>query len=128
MFDVYLAETIGENLKELRGKQPLKSVSMCTGISTGLLKRYENGKTIPSSQVLYDLADFFNTSTDHILGRVDKRTLLYRDRKGEIKMVDGVERLSNKYGKMNLINLVADMMSFYEMEESLNFLYELLEV
>lgn len=127
MFDQYLAETIGKNLRELRGKQPLKSVSICTGINVGLLKRYENGKTIPSSQILHDLADFFNVSSDYILGRVDKRTLLYIKGK-KIKKVDGIERLQNKYGKDNTMRLLEDMLSLYSLKESMNILYGLLEV
>ncbi|MGM9927794.1 MAG: helix-turn-helix domain-containing protein [Bacillus sp. (in: firmicutes)] len=44
------------------------------GISTMAYYRYESGKRLPDVAILTKLADFYNISTDYLLGRSDDPT------------------------------------------------------
>lgn len=47
-----------------------------TGISQGLMGEYKQGKKIPTVQNLVKIADFFQCSTDYLLGRTDKPDIM----------------------------------------------------
>lgn len=66
--------TYSERLKLIRKKLHLnqKNVGDYLGISATMYCLYENGKRRLTLDMLYILADLFCTSTDYILGRVDK--------------------------------------------------------
>lgn len=61
------------NLKFLRKEKHLTQLQlqMNTGIDQALISKFENGERIPPTDTLVLLADFFDTSTDYILGRTD---------------------------------------------------------
>ena len=56
-------------LKEL--KINTKKVSDDTGISTGNISEWKNGRSLPSAVKLDILADYLNCSVDYLLGRTD---------------------------------------------------------
>ena len=58
-------------LRALREDKDLRQidVSNATGIDQKTLSNYETGKTLPNSDALILLADFFNVSIDYLLGR-----------------------------------------------------------
>ena len=64
---------IGSRLKELRKsrgwKQDRVADDLC--ISIGTLSGYERGYRRPDAEMLRKLADYYDTSTDYILGRTD---------------------------------------------------------
>ena len=65
------------NLKKLRKQAGLTQISlqMKTGIEQALLSKFENGDRVPPTETLIQLADFYNVSTDYILGLTDNPTI-----------------------------------------------------
>lgn len=60
-----------KQLRKAKGYTQIR-VQMETGIEQALLSKYENGERIPPTETLLKLADFYNVSTDYLLGRTDK--------------------------------------------------------
>jgi len=60
-------------LKELRRSRKLiqKDVALAIGIHVRTYRRHESGKTEPPATIIVKLADFFDVSTDYLLGRTD---------------------------------------------------------
>lgn len=46
-------------------------LSKATGISTGNISDWKNGKSVPSASALIVLADYLECSVDYLLGRTD---------------------------------------------------------
>ncbi len=46
-----------------------KALSECCGLSKNMIGRYERGEKEPSTKALVEIADFFEVSTDYLLGR-----------------------------------------------------------
>jgi len=66
---------IAERLKLLRqqhGKSQA-TVSSDLGFSESNYQLYEYGKRIPAAKNLIQFADYYNVTTDYILGRTDKQ-------------------------------------------------------
>ena len=64
-------------LDELKASRKLlqKQVAEGAGIPLRTYQRYENGEREPSASTLVALSDFFNVSTDYLLGRTDIPTI-----------------------------------------------------
>ena len=64
---------LSNNLKNLRVSKNLtqKEIADNIGITEQSYQRYEYGKVVPSAIKLYELADYFDVSTDYLLGRTD---------------------------------------------------------
>lgn len=62
-----------ERLKKLREKNRLKQcvLSELCGLNRNAVKLYEKGESEPLSSTLESIADFFDVSTDYLLGRTD---------------------------------------------------------
>ena len=62
-----------KRLSELRKAKGLSQYELADrlGFSRGQLANYEQGKRQPDHEVLGQLADFFEVSTDYLLGRTD---------------------------------------------------------
>ncbi len=58
-------------LRKAKGYTQIR-VQMETGIEQALLSKYENGERIPPTETLLKLAEFYNVSTDYLLGRTDR--------------------------------------------------------
>ena len=60
-------------LDELKASRKLlqKQVAEGSGIPLRTYRRYENGEREPSASTIISLADFFDVSTDYLLGRSD---------------------------------------------------------
>ena len=58
-------------LRLLRERQRMNRTALgeCCGLSKNMIGMYENGKKEPSIRVLMKIADFFEVSTDYLLGR-----------------------------------------------------------
>jgi transcriptional regulator with XRE-family HTH domain len=48
-----------------------KDIATAAGISLRTYQRYESGERVPDTETLMKIADYFNVSTDYILGRSD---------------------------------------------------------
>ena len=62
-----------ERLKELREEQGLsyRQLAKNTGFSNTAVRKWEKGIQIPNIETLVALSQYFNVSTDYLLGLVD---------------------------------------------------------
>ena len=62
-----------ERLAELRKRRRMSRVVLgqCCGLSKNVIALYESGQTLPSVDSLVSLAEFFEVSTDFLLGRAE---------------------------------------------------------
>lgn len=62
---------ISNRLKELRNSKNLsqEELGKIIGITTSMIGMYETGARNPSYEILTKLADYFNCTTDYLLGR-----------------------------------------------------------
>lgn len=61
-----------ESLRQLRKSRKLNQATLAEalGMSQATITSWENGKRIPDIEMLVKLADYFNVTTDSLLGRV----------------------------------------------------------
>lgn len=64
---------IGEKIKILREKKGKTQLDIAKylGVTYQTIYKYEKGIAIPPADTLKKLADFFNVSTDYLLGRTE---------------------------------------------------------
>ncbi|WP_089610064.1 LexA family protein [Dehalobacterium formicoaceticum] len=64
-------DSVGEVIKELRNEcsYSQKELSGMLNIAQNTLSQYETGTREPDNKILIKIADFFNVSTDYLLGR-----------------------------------------------------------
>ena len=62
---------MANRIRELREDRDLRQIDVAraTGIDQKTLSNYEAGKTNPDSTAILRLADFFDVTTDYLLGR-----------------------------------------------------------
>ena len=67
-------DVFGELMAELRQDKGLtqKELGRILSVSTGTISNYENGVHYPDLDKLVQLADFFQVSTDYLLGRQER--------------------------------------------------------
>ncbi|MBA4536394.1 helix-turn-helix transcriptional regulator [Bacillus aquiflavi] len=72
---------LGERLKELRLERKLTQEQLGKGINVTKvsISGYENGNRTPDTETLQKIADYFNVSTDYLLGRSDNRSRVNSD-------------------------------------------------
>ena len=61
------------NIKKLRVKRNITQVDLANKIKVKqeTISAYESNKALPSADALVKIADYLNTSTDYLLGRID---------------------------------------------------------
>lgn len=66
---------LAERLKELRKERGLRQehVAVALDISMSAYCNYEQGKREPNASVLCRMADYYDVTTDYLLGRSDQR-------------------------------------------------------
>ena len=71
----------GKRLSALRKQKGLSQYELADrlGYSRGQIANYEQGKREPDYETLQKIADFFDVTTDYLLGRTDIRTLNEED-------------------------------------------------
>ncbi|MCT4563048.1 MAG: helix-turn-helix domain-containing protein [Maledivibacter sp.] len=64
-------------LKQLRNERKLtqRQLAKLLNLSPSTIAMYETGQRKPDFQILQKIADFFDVSTDYLLGRTDIRNL-----------------------------------------------------
>ncbi len=64
-----------ERLKELRQEKnlTLSKLGKKVGLTNATISRYESGTRKPNQDVLEELADFFEVTTDYLLGRTNQK-------------------------------------------------------
>ena len=70
--------TIGDSFKRFRKERGLtqQQVANALNMQKQSWQRYEQGRVVPAATVIINLADFFNVSTDYLLGRTDNPNVL----------------------------------------------------
>ena len=70
-------EVFGERFKEERKRKGLTQEQLANKffLNKSSISRYEKGNQTPEMPTLQKFADFFNVSTDYLLGRTDERNL-----------------------------------------------------
>ena len=67
--------TLAKRLSDLRGDRSQKEIAKNIDISDAALGTYENGTRVPSAEVIFKLAKYYNVSSDYLLGlRKEKST------------------------------------------------------
>lgn len=94
-------------LKFLRKKHKLSQEELAKKINTtkGTISNYENEHSTPSNEVLKDLANVLNTTTDYLLGRTDNPNPPNKD----FNAMDEINTLLEKYG--------IDQSGFFDIEK-----------
>lgn len=66
-------QTFADRLKYLRKSHTAtqKKIAEVAGITDRAFRKYESGEIEPTASVINSLADYFNVSTDYLLGRSD---------------------------------------------------------
>ncbi|AMA74192.1 MULTISPECIES: helix-turn-helix domain-containing protein [Aneurinibacillus] len=90
---------LGDRLKKLRQQKNLtqEEIAKHLNISRGTYAHYEINKRQPDFATLQKFADFFNVSTDYLLGRIDDPVsppYILRDPSIDISSYEGYEELS----------------------------------
>lgn len=65
---------LNENIKKLRVARGVNQVEFgrALGVSKQCVSNWENDNVMPSIEMLVKIADFFNVTTDYVLGRNEK--------------------------------------------------------
>lgn len=66
----------GNNLKKIRQEKEMTQEELAKKINTSRsnIANYENDKNMPSIEILNNLSEALNCSTDYLLGKSDKKT------------------------------------------------------
>lgn len=66
---------LGNNIKELRKNMRMtqKDLAEAMRVSQQTVGAWETERAIPGADTLSDLADYFNVTTDYLLGRPEKK-------------------------------------------------------
>ena len=66
---------LGNNIKELRKNKRMtqKDLAEAMRVSQQTVGAWETERAIPGADTLSDLADYFNVTTDYLLGRPEKK-------------------------------------------------------
>lgn len=102
-----------KNLKQLRLKKGLTQLQLAEilGVSQQSINKYENQGAEPDISTLKDLADFFHTSIDYLVGHTDidhviERVEKYDLNQEEAKFIDNYRILNSS--EKESINRVID--------------------
>ncbi|MEA4962810.1 helix-turn-helix domain-containing protein [Lutispora sp.] len=81
--------SFGEKLAMLRGEKNMSrnELAKILNISYSSISKYETEIRFPDQDMLRKIADYFQVSTDYLLGRTDVRYFYDEDEAGEISSV-----------------------------------------
>ncbi len=96
--------TLSERLTELRNQKGLskRELSLRFGLEQSTYGKYELGQRQPSLDVLQQLADFFEVSTDYLLGLTDNPSQKNEDTKKSLTNNEAALKLQDKFEKMGI--------------------------
>ncbi|WP_195989624.1 helix-turn-helix transcriptional regulator [Clostridium sp. D53t1_180928_C8] len=83
---------IGDTIKELRDEKDIKQkeLALYLGVSPSTIGMYEQNRRTPDSEMILKLSDFFNVSTDYLLGKSTIRNPQQTDREIRKKEVETI--------------------------------------
>ena len=78
---------IGKQIQTLRKQKGITQEALAAemGVTVGAVSKWENDMTLPDIQMLCSLADYFEVTTDELLGRARKGTFMVCDDAGLIR-------------------------------------------
>ena len=78
---------IGEQIRTLRSQKKITQEILAAemGVTVGAVSKWESGTTLPDVQMLCSLADYFEVTTDKLLGRAYKGSFAVCDDAGFIR-------------------------------------------
>ena len=85
--------TLGSRIKGLREQHRLsqKELAECLNVNSSTLSQYESDKRIPSDDIKIRIANYFNVSTDYLLGNSKITTLNQKDELDIAKRIEALE-------------------------------------
>lgn len=87
-----------------------KNLSEILGVDRTSISKYENGKQLPEVPVLEKMANYFDVSTDYLLGKTDERNYHLVQAIARINRLTNYENLDvTKLDKDTLIDIIQDM-------------------
>lgn len=78
-------------------KVTFAEVERSIGISNGQIRRWD--KTSPNSETLKRVADYFDVSTDYLLGRTEQKRYYDLNEKDEKSIQGEIENILNNFGE-----------------------------
>lgn len=105
-------DTISIRLKELRKEKDVmqKDVANFLDISSSAYGFYEQGKRTPTSDIVVKLAEYFDVSTDYLLGKTDEKNYNLVQAIARINRLINYEHLdATKLDKDTLIDIIQNM-------------------
>lgn len=101
-----MGKTMPEILRELRNENKATQSDMANllGLTTNAYQSYERGTSEPSCKALRILADFYNVSTDYLLGRTEVREMntLPKDEPTEEEVKSLENQIVESYTQMSV--------------------------
>lgn len=91
-----------ENLKQIREKKNITQIKLSVEleVSQELISHYKTGKSKPNIETLIKLADYFNCSTDYLIGRTNNPTTIKDLDKKDIE----INNIIDKYNYLSAEN------------------------
>lgn len=106
--------TVGERIKELREEHGYSQTDVAagTGSSSIVISNIETGRCGVKLDLLCALSEFFNVSSDYLLGITDRRarTYIVFENPDEHDLLDGFRRM-DKSQKRILLGTMEDLLS-----------------
>ncbi|OAO83561.1 transcriptional repressor of PBSX s [Anoxybacillus flavithermus] len=101
---------LGDRLKRLRLEKKLtqEELGKKINVTKVSISGYENGNRTPDTETLQKLADFFNVTTDYLLGRTDDPNPPRSDNE-ELGTLARINQLIKEYG--------IEQMGFFDIEK-----------
>ena len=81
--------SLGNNIRAVRKEKKLSQVELgkAVGVSRSTIANWEKGKTSPATTYILKLANFFNITTDYLLGYTPTPQLTRKDERDVQKIV-----------------------------------------
>jgi len=120
---VVLKMSIGKRVANLRIKHKLTQEELAkrVEISRAALSHYEKDRREPDLETIEKIADYFDVTTDYLIGRTDDShpDILIKDKEGNIH---GAEVKSSTYDSLSEINKLVkqygiEQMGFFDIEK-----------
>ncbi|AMQ19634.1 helix-turn-helix domain-containing protein [Geobacillus sp. JS12] len=101
---------LGDRLRKLRQEKKLtqEELGKKINVTKVSISGYENGNRTPDTETLQKLADFFNVTTDYLLGRTDDPNPPESDNE-ELGTLARINQLIKEYG--------IEQMGFFDIEK-----------
>ncbi|GAB3801414.1 helix-turn-helix domain-containing protein [Virgibacillus kimchii] len=95
---------LAKRLKKLRDERGYKQTFVADkiGVKSNTLSGYENGTRSPDPQMIVQLSELYNVSTDYLLGKTDIPNAENEDEEKRSYMVDKILKILEKYPEMDL--------------------------